>query len=312
MYANRRYNRTPTNRTQSINRQYPTNNIPQNNNVNITTTFLEYKRMTDNSISEMLNNIKNIETKFTIDNAALKIFKLQEKVAYLEQTINNISSQTNTLGQKTSKLEEDKVLACHDNYNSKLNNLETLFSTFVEDYTIRYSELLESHTIYKSKIEDILSKETTHSSAILEEVATLNKTKTNNIILLLEQLVNQNKEHSTITSLLVQRLEADEDDNSVVEEVEVSVVEDDNSVVEEVKVSVVEDDNSVVEEVKVAEDAVVKVAEDAVVKVAEEPTRSAHVPVKTDDNHLKNTYNLMNMLEKKPKKRKYIKKTVMP
>ena len=195
MYNRRGYNRSPTNRS------------PTTNRGSITNPFLEYKTQTTQAILDIMEEIQTIKTKVIDINSGTN-FTLNSKLNTLEgkttQLENNIENHSKTLSNQENhfKMMEDTLV--------KLNTLEEdngMFVKFIEDFTIKYRELFGAHTIYQTKIDQILNKENTHTSAILEEVASLNKSKTQNIIVLLEQLINQNKEQATITSLLAHRLD---------------------------------------------------------------------------------------------------------
>ena len=93
----------------------------------------------------------------------------------------------------------------------KLNTLEegnNLFETFINDYTLKHTDLTASHDIYKSRVDDIMSKENTNTCSILEGIANVNKDNTSNILLLLERLITQQKEQSSTTSVLIQNLKS--------------------------------------------------------------------------------------------------------
>ena len=296
MYPARRYNRTPTNRTQNI-RSTPVN------------PFLEYKKETTQSISDILNELKTVKTKFHTENNGLKkyIFNLEETISTLEQSIFSLTQKTTTLENQistqaahtttlenqistqaahtttlenqistqaahtttlenqistqaahtttlenqistqaahtttlenqistqaahTTTLENQiSTQAAHtttlenqistqadhlkmiDDALVKLNTLEegnNLFETFINDYTLKHTDLTASHDIYKSRVDDIMSKENTNTCSILEGIANVNKDNTSNILLLLERLITQQKEQSSTTSVLIQNLKS--------------------------------------------------------------------------------------------------------
>jgi septal ring factor EnvC (AmiA/AmiB activator) len=258
MYPSRRYNRTPTNRTHNV-RSSPVN------------PFLEYKKETTQSISDILNELKTVKMKLHTEIIGLKklIFNLEQTSSTQEQTIFTQAAKTTTLENQlsnqaahTTTLEnqitnlaahtttlENQItnLAAHtttlenqlsnqaaktttlenqlsnqadhlkmiDDALVKLNTLEegnNLFETFINDYTLKYTDLNASHDIYKSRVDDIMSKENTNTCSILEGVANVNKDNTSNILLLLERLISQHKEQSSTTAVLIQNLKSPTDD----------------------------------------------------------------------------------------------------